>query len=77
MNLDEIYQYQGEDSVRGDLAREFMGVINDYQSGTITAEDKTEFINEIVSSYQANNLATEEVTARWIVSAANLAASIV
>jgi hypothetical protein len=77
MSLEEITQYMGEQSIRGNLAREFAGIISDYQSGAITAQDKEQLVNEILSAYHANGLAEDEVMMRWAVSAASIAASVV
>lgn len=77
MNLDEIVQYINEQSIRGDLAREFAGIISDYQAGTITAGEKEQLVNEVLAAYQANGLAEDEVLMRWAVSAATIAASVV
>jgi len=76
MNLDEITQYINEQSIRGDLAREFVGIISDYQKGQISATDKDQLANEILSAYSANGLAEDEVMMRWAVGAVSLIASI-
>ena len=73
---DAIVQYVNEQSIRGDLARELMGIISDYESGTISAEDKSELLHEVMASYQASDLARDEVMWRWAVSAATIVASI-
>ena len=73
---DTILQYVNEQSIRGDLARELMGIMNDYESGTISAEDKSELLHEIMASYQASDLARDEVMWRWAISAATVVASI-
>ena len=73
---DAIVQYVNEESIRGDLARELLGIISDYESGTISAEDKSELLHEVMSSYQASDLARDEVMWRWAVSAATLVASL-
>lgn len=77
MNIDEIVQYMNEQSIRGDLAREFAGIISDYQAGNITATDKEQLVNEILASYQAHGLAQDENMMRWAVSAASIAVSII
>lgn len=77
MNLDEIVQYINEQSIRGDLAREFAGIISDYQAGSISSSDKEQLVNEILASYQAHGLAQDEVMMRWAVSAASIAVSVV
>lgn len=77
MNLDEITQYMNEQSVRGSLAREFAGIISDYQTGAISSQDKEQLVNEILSAYHANGLAEDEVMMRWAVSAASIAVCIV
>ena len=73
---DTIVQYVNEQSIRGDLARELLGIMSDYESGTISAEDKSELLHEIMSSYQASELAKDEVMWRWAISAATIVASI-
>ena len=75
--MDEIVQYVNEQSIRGDLARELLGIINDYQSGTISKDDKDALVNEIISAYHANGLAEDENTLRWAVQAANIVTSLV
>ena len=69
---DTIVQYVNEQSIRGDLARELLGIISDYESGTISAEDKSELLHEVMASYQASDLARDEVMWRWAVAAASL-----
>lgn len=73
---DAIVQYVNEQSIRGDLARELLGIMSDYESGTISAEDKSELLHEVMASYQASELAKDEVMWRWAISAATIVASI-
>jgi len=73
---DIIVQYVNEQSIRGDLARELMGIISDYEAGSISAEDKSELLHEVMATYQASELAKEEVMWRWAISAATLVASL-
>ena len=73
---DTIIQYVNEQSIRGDLARELLGIMSDYESGTISADDKSELLHEVMASYQASDLARDEVMWRWAVSAATIVASI-
>ena len=73
---DTIVQYVNEQSIRGDLARELLGIMSDYESGNINAEDKSELLHEIMASYQASDLARDEVMWRWAIGAASIVASI-
>ena len=73
---DAIVQYVNEQSIRGDLARELLGIMSDYESGTISAEDKSELLHEVMASYQASELAKDEVMWRWAISAATIVASL-
>ena len=75
--MDELTQYVNEESVRGDLARELVGIIADYQAGTISAADKEQLVNGVLASYQAQGLAEDEVMWRWAINAATIAASVV
>lgn len=77
MNLDEIVQYINEDSVRGDLAREFQGIIADYQSGAITAEEKAELVEAVLAGFQAAKSTSDEDTMRWAVNIATVVTSLV
>ena len=77
MTIDDLNQYVNDDSVRGDLSRELLGVIADYQAGTISREDKDELVGQIYQSFQNNRLVEDEESVRWIASAANLVVAIV
>lgn len=76
MTLDDLNQYVNEDSVKGELAREFLGVIADYQAGTISKEDKDQLVEQIAQSFQNNRVADDEESVRWIANAVNLVAAI-
>ena len=75
--MDEIVQYVNEQSIRGELAREFVGIVSDFQAGTISKEDKDALAQEVLAAYHANGLAEDEVTLRWAVSAASVVGSLV
>ncbi len=77
MTLDDLNQYINEESVRGDLAREFLGVIADYQAGTISKEDKDQLVEQIGQAYSNSELANDEESVRWLAGAVNLVVAIV
>lgn len=77
MNLDEIAQYVNEDSVKGELAREFVGIVSDYQAGTITLEEKNDLVNAVIAGFNAANISQDEDTARWIANAGMLLVNLV
>jgi len=37
---DELLKYINEDSIRGDLSKEFTGIISDFKEGKITEKEK-------------------------------------
>jgi len=76
MSTYSIIEYVEEKSIRGDLARELHGIINDYNDGQISAEDKEALVEEILQAYQASELAKDEVMWRWAVNAASLVTSL-
>ena len=76
MSTYSIIEYVEEQSIRGDLARELHGIINDYNDGQISAEDKEALVEEILQAYQASELAKDEVMWRWAVNAASLVTSL-
>jgi hypothetical protein len=77
MNLDEIVKYINEDSTRGELAREFQGIISDYQSGAITAEDKNDLVEAVLAGFKATDASSDEETMRWAVNVATVVATFV
>lgn len=77
MTLDDLNQYVNEESVKGDLARELIGVIADYQSGTITKEDKDQLVEQIFQSFQNSRVVDDEESVRWIANAASFVIAIV
>lgn len=77
MNLDEIVQYINEETVRGELAREFQGIISDYQSGAISAEEKNDLVNAVVEGFKATKATSDEDTMRWVVNIATVVSALV
>lgn len=75
--MDDILKYINEESPRGELARELQGIIADYQSGTISLEDKNDLVNAVVEGFKATKASSDEDTMRWIVSAASVVAAVV
>lgn len=77
MNLDDIVQYINEETVRGELAREFQGIISDYQSGAISAEEKNDLVNAVVEGFKATKATSDEDTMRWVVNIATVVSALV
>jgi hypothetical protein len=75
--MNEIEKYLNEQSVKGDLAREFKGIIDDYNAGTLGLQDKNDLIEAVVQSFKNSDKASDEVTLRWVILVANVAGSIV
>ena len=75
--LDELYQYQNDLGPVGDLSRELIGIVNDYQAGSISYEDKEELIKEVLEIKAANSLANQEVALRWVYQVGSAAAALV
>ena len=76
MTFDELNQYVNEESFKGDLAREFLGVISDYQAGTISLDDKNQLVEQIAQSFQNNRLADDEENVRWLAGVVSLVVSV-
>ena len=77
MNLDDIVKHINDDSAKGELAREFQGIISDYQAGTISAEEKNELVEAVVSGFKAAKASSDEETMRWAVNVATVVTSLV
>jgi len=77
MNIDEIVKYVNEESPRGELAREFQGIISDFQAGTITLEEKNDLVVAVVAGFEAADVSRDEETMRWVVTAASVVSAVV
>jgi len=77
MNLDEIVKYINDESAKGELAREFQGIISDYQAGTISVEEKNELVEAVVAGFKAAKASSDEETMRWAVQIAKVVTSLV
>jgi hypothetical protein len=77
MNLDEIVKYINDESAKGELAREFQGIISDFQAGKITAEEKNELVEAVVAGFKAAKASSDEETMRWAVQIATVVTSLV
>ena len=77
MNIDEIVKYINEDTSRGELAREFQGIISDYQAGTISADEKNELVVSVVAGFEATDASSDEETIKWVATAASVVSAVV
>jgi hypothetical protein len=76
MNIDEIVKYLNEESPRGELAREFQGIISDYQAGTISADEKNDLVVAVVAGFEATDASSDEETMKWVATAASVVAAV-
>ena len=77
MNIDEIVKYINEDTSRGELAREFQGIISDYQAGTISVDEKNELVVSVVAGFEATDASSDEETMKWVATAASVVSAVV
>lgn len=73
----ELLQYQNDLGPVGEYARELLGILNDYSSGAITAEEKNELVEEVLNVKAANSLANHEQALRWVYMVGTGVASVV
>lgn len=73
----ELLQYQNDLGPVGEYARELIGILNDYQNGAITAEEKQELVAEVLNIKAANSLANQEQALRWVYMVGTGVASVV
>lgn len=76
-NHDDIIKYINEDSIRGELSKEFMGIISDFNSGEITKEEKDELVEGVKEGFMANESANDEELARWVYNAVSIVCKVI
>lgn len=76
MSIDEIVKYINEDTARGELAREFQGIISDYQAGTISVDEKNELVVAVVAGFEATDASSDEETMKWVATVASVVSAV-
>lgn len=75
--MDELLKYQNDAGPVGDLARELLAIMRDYEAGELTLEEKNELVEEVTKIYAAHDHADKEIIARWAVNIAQTLAAVV
>ena len=75
--MNELLTYKDADGAIGDLARELISIMDNYQAGELSLEEKNELIQEVIKIYAAHDSADKEIIARWSVTIAQGLTSIV
>jgi|TARA_R110000824_G_scaffold98131_2_gene234226 hypothetical protein len=74
---DEIVKYINEDSIRGELCREFHGIISDFKEGKITEQEKEELVLGIEEGFMADESARDEELVRWVHNAVTIVCKVI
>ena len=75
--MDDLVKYINEDSVRGELAREFNGIVSDYNNGKITAEEKNDLTDAVVAGFKASQVTSDEEVMRWVANVSRVVIAVV
>lgn len=75
--MDVITQFTEEQTVKGDLARLLLGIVESYQAGTITLEEKNDQVITAVANFTLEIMARDNEQPKWAVLAATIAVGIV
>ena len=75
--MDDLVKYINEDSVRGELAREFSGIVSDYNNGKITIEEKNDLIEAVVAGFKASKVTSDEEVMRWVANVSKVVSAVV
>ena len=75
--MDDLVKYINEDSVRGELAREFSEIVSDYHNGKITIEEKNDLADAIVAGFKASQVTSDEEVMRWVANVSKVVSAVV
>ena len=75
--MDDLVKYINEDSVRGELAREFSEIVSDYHNGKITMEEKNDLTDAIVAGFKASQVTSDEEVMRWVANVSKVVIAVV
>ncbi len=75
--MDDLVKYINEDSVRGELAREFSEIVSDYHNGKITIEEKNDLADAIVAGFKASQVTSDEEVMRWVANVSKVVIAVV
>ncbi len=66
MNIEDLNEYVNEQSIRGKLTRELLGVLSDFQSGKIDASTKKDLCDSIEAGFHAEDACVDEQTSKFL-----------
>ena len=75
--MDELLKHKDAEGAIGDLARELIVIMNEFNAGELSLEEKNELVTEVSKIYAEHDSADREVVARWAVSIASTLTSVV
>lgn len=75
--FDALRQQAGMGGPAGVLAQELLNIRESYEAGQLSTEEYQYLVNEIADIRAQQELASDEVACRWIISAAKAMISVV
>ena len=66
MNVEDLNKYVNDDSVKGELTRELLGVLSDYKNDKINFKTKDDLVRSISEGFEAEKDLKDEETAKFL-----------
>ena len=66
MNIEDLNEFVNEQSIKGKLTRELLGVLSDFQNGKIDASAKKDLCESIEAGFHAEDACVDEQTSKFL-----------
>ena len=66
MNVEDLNEYVNEESVRGELTREMLGILSDFENKKIDKETKDMLIRSVEQGFHAEDAHSDEQTSKFL-----------
>ena len=77
MIVEDLNEFVNEDSVKGELTRELLGILGDFKNGKIDKETKDMLVQSVEQGFKAEENHADEQTSKFLRKAVETLLSVV
>ena len=77
MSVEYLNKYVNDDSVKGELTRELLGVLSDYKNDKISFKTKDDLVRSIYEGFEAEKDLKDEQNAKFLKQAVDVLLKVV
>jgi len=77
MNIEDLNEFVNEQSTKGELTRELLGILSDYNNGKFDDKTKNELCKSVEAGFHAEDASADEQTSKFLRQAVEVVTAII